>query len=64
MPKFRVRLLMDATLYRDVIVEAEDGDEAEEQAQELAFGPGRWELSDDTGAPYVAGDETEEVDDE
>ena len=64
MSKFRVRLLKDATLYRDVEVEAEDEGEAEEQAQELAFGPGRWELSDDTGAPYVAEDATEEVEDD
>jgi hypothetical protein len=64
MSKYRVRLLRDATLYLDVVVEAEDETEAEEQAQMAAFGPARWELSDDTGAPYVAGGSTEEVDDE
>ncbi len=64
MAKFRVHLLKDATLYRDVIVEADDEASAEEEAQLLAFEPARWELSDDTGAPYVADDGTEEVDDE
>lgn len=61
MPKYRVRLIKDTTLYRDVIVEARNRDEAEDEAEELAFDSGRWELSDDTSAPYVAEDGIEEV---
>ena len=62
MPKFNVRLLRDTTRYVDVEVEAEDLVEAEEEAQLLGFQPGlKWRVSDESGAPYVSEDETEEV---
>jgi len=62
MSKFRVRVLRDTTLYADVEVEAEDASEAEEKAQMLALrGQVKFHLSDDSSAPYIADDETEEV---
>lgn len=65
MSKFRVRVLKDTTLYSDVEVEAEDEAEAEEIAQMRALqGEVKFLLSDDASAPYIADDETEEVEDD
>ena len=62
MPKFRVHVVKETTLYCDVEIDAEDLCEAEETAQQLALeGKLTFNLSDEAGAPYIAEDATEEV---
>ncbi len=62
MPGFKVRVLRDTTEYADLYIEADNESAAEEEAQIRALQHGiDWERSTDAGAPYVAEDETEEV---
>jgi len=62
MPKFTVRLVREATQYTTAEVEAKDEEAAEEAAQDMLDNGHLfdWDLSDDTGPPYILDGETEQ----
>lgn len=63
MPKFNVTLVRDATQVTSVEVIADSYEEAEEAALDKFDNGERlsWDLSDDTGEPYVMEDSIEEI---
>jgi len=56
MPKFTVRLARDLTEYHEVVIEADDEDDAHEKAHESAADPDtlEWKAGSDRTGVFVA----------